>query len=443
MTITLPIYVRTVDAADGQGRAYEVRPLFHPAPSRRDPSLERALNLLATDLRKHLRELGRRDRHDELAEWAFCPEIESRRVDLVIELRRSRPRARFLVASFEALGRRLAFTPSVPGAWFEVARGERLEARAAEVLTEYFRTREREDEDGFVGPAELSIAGKAWVSSLTIDEVQTGRVPPSKEEDARRAALGRQAVLEGQGELERVGRCLDRLYPDDLDRAIGRDREVAELARLLGADDRRPVLVLGPRLVGKTTLIHEHVFRTVAGRKNPYRARENVWLLAPQRLISGMSFVGQWEDRLLSILRAAEERRHVLYFDDLLGLFHAGRSRCSNLSMAQVLRSHLERRGVRILAELTPRRFASCASATGAWPTCSTSCRSTRPPSRTTCASWSAPCGTSKGGTAAGSAPTSSPSSSTSSGDTRARPSSPARRWRISSAWRSSTRTST
>ena len=61
--------------------------------------------------------------------------------------------------------------------------------------------------------------------------------------------------------------------------------------------------MLGPRLVGKTTLIHEHVFRTVAGRKNPYRARENVWLLAPQRLISGMSFVGQWEDRLLSILR--------------------------------------------------------------------------------------------------------------------------------------------
>ena len=50
MTITLPIYVRTVDAADGQGRVYEVRPLFHPAPARRDPSLERASNLLATDL---------------------------------------------------------------------------------------------------------------------------------------------------------------------------------------------------------------------------------------------------------------------------------------------------------------------------------------------------------------------------------------------------------
>src|SRR5262249_61852028 len=129
MTIPLPIYVRTVDAADGQGRAYEVRPLFHFAPARRDPSLERALNLLATDLRKHLRELGRKDRHDELAEWAFCPEIESRRVDLLIELRRARPRVQFLFATFEALGRRLAFTPSVPGAWFEVARGERLQPR--------------------------------------------------------------------------------------------------------------------------------------------------------------------------------------------------------------------------------------------------------------------------------------------------------------------------
>src|SRR5581483_4333164 len=98
MTITLPIYVRTVDAAGGQGRAYEVRPLFYSAPSRRDPSLERASSLLATDLRRHLRELGRRDRHDELAEWAFCPAIEAHRLDLVIELRRSRARARFLVA---------------------------------------------------------------------------------------------------------------------------------------------------------------------------------------------------------------------------------------------------------------------------------------------------------------------------------------------------------
>src|SRR5262249_21483940 len=149
MTITLPIYVRTVDAADGQGRAYEGRPLFHDAPTRRDPSLERALNLLTTDLPQPLGALGRRDRHEELAEWAFCPEIESRRLDLVIELRRSRAQVRFLFVTFEALGRRLAFTPSVPGAWFEVARGERLDARAAEILTEYFRTREREEEDDF------------------------------------------------------------------------------------------------------------------------------------------------------------------------------------------------------------------------------------------------------------------------------------------------------
>ena len=87
---------------------------------------------------------------------------------------------------------------------------------------------------------------------------------------------------------------------------------------------RRPVLLLGSRLVGKTTLLHEHVYRTVEQRQGRHQLRNNVWLLAPQRLISGMSYVGQWENRLLAIIKEARRRKHVLYFDDLLGLFQAG-----------------------------------------------------------------------------------------------------------------------
>ncbi|HEY7116530.1 MAG TPA: AAA family ATPase, partial [Tepidisphaeraceae bacterium] len=122
--------------------------------------------------------------------------------------------------------------------------------------------------------------------------------------------------------------------------------------------DRRPVLLVGPSKVGKTAIVHEAVFRRVASRTSPHARQRNVWLLSPARLISGMSYVGQWEGRLLAILRYAAKREHVLYFDDVLGLYHAGQSADSDLSVAAVMRPWVERRDFRLLAEMTPEGFS-------------------------------------------------------------------------------------
>lgn len=151
----------------------------------------------------------------------------------------------------------------------------------------------------------------------------------------------------------RVGRCLDWLYPDELDRVL-RGAKWTNSPACSRLEDRRPVLLCGPRMVGKTAVIHECVHRRVAERKAVHRQRFNTWLVSPQRLISGMSYVGQWEGRLLAILKHAKKRDHVLYFDDLLGLFLAGMTNQSSLSAAVVLKPYLERRDVRTLGEITP-----------------------------------------------------------------------------------------
>jgi ATP-dependent Clp protease ATP-binding subunit ClpA len=96
------------------------------------------------------------------------------------------------------------------------------------------------------------------------------------------------------------------------------------------------------------------VYRRVRAREATHRQWHNTWLVSPQRLISGMSHLGQWEGWLLAILRHAKRRDHVLYFDDLLGLFLAGVTSQSTLSAAAVLKPHLERRDVRVLGEITP-----------------------------------------------------------------------------------------
>ena len=345
MIFRVPIYV-----AAGSNGSFTARPLFFAEPSRSDANLNRLVSKLARDITKTIEEVGKDSRHEALSRWTFAPSITQTRLSLEIELRRQKVKVKHLFVAFRHLGKRLAFTPAIPGLWFDISRGSDLKTRARDVLTDYWRGRERDEEE--VSPEALSLPGKAWVQTLELSA--NPPVLPPKPPKFKFLSLGGDNPPDGALELHRVGRCLDWLYPDELDRAILRDAEVEELSTLLIARDRRPILLVGPRQAGKTTILHEVVHRRVAARKSPFVNRECVWLVSPQRLISGMSYVGQWEARLLSILKLARKKDHVLYFDDLVGLFLAGISASSTLSAAQVMKPYLERREVRVVGEITP-----------------------------------------------------------------------------------------
>jgi len=347
MNFRIPIYIFQ------HKEGYTAHPLFSTSPQRTDENLNRLLTRLTRDLVQLLETLGREQRHDTVGAWAFCPPVTTHRLPVDIELHRRFARVKYFFVVFEHMGRRLAFAPSVPDLWFEVARGELLEERAQAVLTEHWRAIERDaDEEDTVRPEVGSLAGKAWVEVLELS-ANIPALVPTKPPVNFLALMGAE-TSDGATELRRIGRCLDWLYPDELERAVLREQEVNELSRLLELSDRRPVLLCGPRLAGKSAVIHECVFRRVAERKAVHRQWYNTWLISPQRLISGMSYVGQWEGRLLAILKHAHKRDHVLYFDDLIGLFLAGITSQSTLSAAVVLKPYLERRDVRVLGEITP-----------------------------------------------------------------------------------------
>jgi len=346
----IPIYVEET-RGEANATSFLVRPLFFTGPERRNEKLNRALTRLASDIRKVLHDLAASADHAPLSQWSYSPELHDQWLETRLELKRGRSLCRMLVVSFAAFERRIAFTPGVPELFFEILRGQDVKERATEVLTRHFRDVERDSETPLA--AELGAAGKAWLTFLELNIVIPAE-PKAKPKPSPFAFLGGGEILSGAQELERVGRCLSFLYPDDLDRAVLREAEVSELHALLTAKDRRPVLLVGPRQSGKTAIVHEVVWRTVDARKQKYAARNNVWLIAPPRLISGMSYVGQWENRLLAILKEAHERDHVLYFDDLPGLFFAGQSAGSDLSVADVLKPRLEKRECRVVAEITP-----------------------------------------------------------------------------------------
>ena len=360
MKFTIPVYVNEQkQTGKARGYLYQVQPLFFSDPVISHASLQTALDKFSFALGQKLRELARTPDRDELARLTFHPPVEEYVWKFSFELAKKTHTCRLLVVVFEAFERRVAFSPKLPALWFDIERGESLFDRARDTLAAYFRKQFKDDGEDFTQPANYSLEGKVWVTSVEIFVNVPEVVKP--EPVSLFAMLGAQQVTSGYRELHKVGRLLNRLYPDELDRAIRREREVSELSKLLAEEDQRPVAVVGPRMVGKTTIIHELVYRSELQRtQRPLATTEEeqfrgqVWLLSPQRLISGMAYVGQWEDRLIAILKEARRLKLVLYFDDLLGLFMAGQSSNSSLSVADVLKPYIERRDVRILAEITP-----------------------------------------------------------------------------------------
>ena len=174
------------------------------------------------------------------------------------------------------------------------------------------------------------------------------------------AMLGGGEKMSGAVELGRTSRCLNRMYPNELQRAILREPLVAEMLKHFGKKAvsgskkgaaRKPVVLVGPSQTGKTAIVHEFLRRRLDDETTP---RQELWHLNPQRLISGMSYVGQWEERVLAIFEESALRRHLLFFDDLLGLFQAGKSRDSELTIGHVLKGFLEEGRLRVVAEATP-----------------------------------------------------------------------------------------
>jgi len=345
-------------------RPVMLRPLFFDRPIEQDESVQRGTARLTRELRRELTQLARTARHEEFAAYSFYPPLEDRMLKLTLAVGNRRFEVSHLFVIVPAFGRRFASTPSIPELWFEIGRGETLPQRAEEVLTEHYKLLERRAGAGAVHPDAASVRGKAWITSiemsLDVPSVYTLPAPNFF------AMMGASETSDGAAELEKVGRSLNTLYPDELKQATNREAEVDELTRLLGASDNRPVLLTGKRLVGKTAIIHEFVRRRMERRRSSETTMHigsrgsiadlsgSVWLLSPQRLISGMSYVGQWEARLLAILKEAQRKHHTLFFDDLIGLFSAGRSSSSSLTVADVLKPYIERRDVRVLAEITP-----------------------------------------------------------------------------------------
>jgi ATP-dependent Clp protease ATP-binding subunit ClpC len=211
--------------------------------------------------------------------------------------------------------------------------------------------------------AELALKG------LTPRELARHLPPPSVrlEEVLVRVRPRARATPPGAGltALAQVAEPLgDRAVRRQLSAAWEREALVAEAVRKLH-HERTGLLLVGEPGVGKTTILAEAAraaerlsaaARRTAGAAPPGRL---FWMTSAGRLIAGMKYLGQWEERCEQVIDELARLPGVLCVENLLDLVRTGGSGPGD-SLAAFLLPYLQRGELRLAGECTPGELDAC-----------------------------------------------------------------------------------
>jgi ATP-dependent Clp protease ATP-binding subunit ClpC len=132
--------------------------------------------------------------------------------------------------------------------------------------------------------------------------------------------------------------------------SIGREDEKEIFRSLIEGKKRNAIILVGRQLVGKTSLLLDWLRSTIKGP-----SRKSILSTSAAQLIAGMSGLGQWQERVERVMKAAETLDTILYFDNLADLLDDRPG--SHVDIPGVMRPYLEEGRVRLVGEIQPERL--------------------------------------------------------------------------------------
>ena len=211
----------------------------------------------------------------------------------------------------------------------------------------------------------VSYVGEESVRTLTVSTRYSARAEARKKR--QEPAVKRREPLP-PGLAEACRRLSDEREAGTVERAFQRDGDVDRLADSLTGASRGSVLLVGPQLVGKTALVHELVHRIAAAPKESPLFGVEVYSTSGSRIVAGMRYLGEWQDRLKRMVSSLRSRRAVLHLDSLAELLSAGSFReDSGLDIARQLLPSIEAGEVHVVLEATQEDVARADRTHGAF----------------------------------------------------------------------------
>lgn len=213
---------------------------------------------------------------------------------------------------------------------------------------------------------ELAYVGEESARTLTVSTAFSARAEVRKAK--RRAEQKPRRPPLPPGLAEACRRLSDERDAGTLERAWQRDAEVTLLTDALFGSGRSGVLLVGPSLVGKTAIVQELVHRAHAAAPNQPLAGVEVYSTSGARIVAGMRYLGEWQDRVKRMTDSLKATQGVLHLDSLSELLAAGTGHGdSGLDIAQQLLPSIASGELRLVIEATAEDVARAERTHGAF----------------------------------------------------------------------------
>ncbi len=149
----------------------------------------------------------------------------------------------------------------------------------------------------------------------------------------------------------------ERAAKGKLDRIVGRERELARMIQILCRRQKNNPCLIGEPGVGKTA-IAEALAQRIAENNVPYKLRgKQVYLVDLTALVAGTQFRGQFESRILGLLKEVTDAGNIiLVIDEVHNIVGTGDAEGS-VNAANILKPALSRGEVQIIGATTLKEY--------------------------------------------------------------------------------------
>ena len=141
------------------------------------------------------------------------------------------------------------------------------------------------------------------------------------------------------------------------DRIIGRDRELDRVIQILCRRQKNNPCLIGEPGVGKTAIAEALAQRIVDGAVPERLSNAEIWLLDLTALVAGTQFRGQFESRILGLIKEVKAAGNIiLMIDEVHTIVGAGDSEGS-MSAANILKPALSRGEIQVIGATTLKEY--------------------------------------------------------------------------------------
>ena len=174
--------------------------------------------------------------------------------------------------------------------------------------------------------------------------------PDGKKEDPSKKLLSTYCTNLNQKALE-----------GKIDVIVGRDREIDRIIQILSRRQKNNPCLIGEPGVGKTAIVEALALRIVEGNVPEALAGFEVWQLDLTALVAGTQFRGQFESRILGLLKEIKAASNIiLMIDEVHNIAGAGETSDGSMSAANLLKPALSRGEIRVIGATTLKEYRKC-----------------------------------------------------------------------------------